>query len=227
MDSEPVDYSLDPFSEQSIFCCPNPKPALASFVASSCSNPMSVVSLPRLSASTVHIATLSIYSLALDYPPLSPRTLNLLVVYSSPSFDPLPPVDHLFPANPSSSPGLEITAVPENQAFGHDTPSSSAAAHTSAPPSGCFETPVIRVRTTAQKTQQETPSPLDPLQDHPIASRSGKRKAKCVKASRKDFTIKFGECLTMGVVVDMTGKVLVGKVRGRTYSAERLGLWVK
>ena len=31
----------------------------------------------------------------------------------------------------------------------------------------------------------------------------------------------------MGEVADKAGKVLVGRVRGRTYSANRLGLWVK
>lgn len=57
--------------------------------------------------------------------------------------------------------------------------------------------------------------------------RLGKRKIKCVKATSKDLTLKFGEGLTMGEVVDTAGKVLVDTVRGRAYSTERLRLWVK
>jgi len=50
------------------------------------------------------------------------------------------------------------------------------------------------------------------LLDHPSVSRTGKRKAKCIKAFGKDYTIKFGEGLTMGEVADKAGKVLVGMV---------------
>lgn len=48
-----------------------------------------------------------------------------------------------------------------------------------------------------------------------------------MKASAKDFTLKFGEGLNMGEVVNTVGKVLVGRVKGRAYTAEHLNRWVK
>lgn len=40
--------------------------------------------------------------------------------------------------------------------------------------------------------------------------------------SDKDINLSLGEDLTMGEVVDMTNRVLVGCVRGQNYSTERL-----
>lgn len=48
-----------------------------------------------------------------------------------------------------------------------------------------------------------------------------------MKASTKDFTLKFGEGLNMGEVVNTAGKVLVGRVKGRAYIVEHLNRWVK
>lgn len=52
-------------------------------------------------------------------------------------------------------------------------------------------------------------------------------KIKCVKSIRKELTLKFGEGINMGEVVDTTGRVLVCRVQGSTYSTERLKLSVK
>lgn len=78
-----------------------------------------------------------------------------------------------------------------------------------------------------QQPHREAKIPSDPLLDHPTTPRIGKRKTRCIKTSDKDYTIKFGEGLTVGEVADKAGKVLVGRVRGRTYTREFLGLWVK
>lgn len=65
------------------------------------------------------------------------------------------------------------------------------------------------------------------LQTHPTTPRTGKKKTKCIKASGKDYTIKFGAGLSMGDIANNTSKVLVSRVRGRTYTTEHLEIRVK
>lgn len=224
-----MNCSPDPFPDQPIFGSPNlsfsvsPPP----FVSNpSCSAP--VVTLPGLSASSLHFGTLSINSPALDCPPLSPGTLHLLDAVSPPSplFEPNPPEDILH---------LSSSTLPQYQAR------TEAADHTTSGPSNlgyilslsttnsssrCFETPVIRVKSVS-KFQQDGHTPSDPLQDHPSVPQTCKQKVKCVKVSSKDFTIRFSEGLSMGEVAEKANFVLVGYVRGRDYSMERLILWVQ
>jgi len=73
MDFEVVDYTLDPFSGQSIFGQPNPSQSLTAYTiysASTLACTAPVVTLPGLSASSLHLGMLSIDSSALDCPPL-------------------------------------------------------------------------------------------------------------------------------------------------------------
>jgi len=59
--------------------------------------------------------------------------------------------------------------------------------------------------------------------DHLIATQTSKgRESKCVKAFKKDINLRFREGITMGKMVDTKNRVLVGRVRGRTYSAKWL-----
>lgn len=48
-----------------------------------------------------------------------------------------------------------------------------------------------------------------------------------MKATIKELTLKFVEGVNMGEVMDMTGRVLVGRVHGRAYFIDRLRVWVK
>lgn len=82
---------------------------------------------------------------------------------------------------------------------------------------------MIRVKSAAQ-IHQEGYNSTDPLQDNPSAPWTRKRKVKCVKASTKDFTIFFGEDISMGEVAKKASSALVGHVRGRAYTVERLTL---
>jgi len=83
---------------------------------------------------------------------------------------------------------------------------------------------MVRVKSAKLTPPQGIPNPLV---DHPFAPRSGKRKTKWVKATTKDITIKFGETSSIGEAAIMASTVLVGHVRGRTYSANRLTQWVR
>lgn len=82
---------------------------------------------------------------------------------------------------------------------------------------------MIRVKSTAQ-LHQEGGNSINPLQDHPSALQTRKRKVKCVKALTKDFTISFGEDISMGEVTNKANSIMVGHVRGRAYTTEKLTL---
>lgn len=58
------------------------------------------------------------------------------------------------------------------------------------------------------------------LLDHHTAPIIGKRKSKCMRTSLEDVTLMFSDGLTMGEVINTTGKVLVGRVRDRAYFAK-------
>ena len=103
MDLDVVDYSLDLLGDQVIFPNPAQKSIVASFVLSYL-HPGPVVSSPGPPDSSPHLRYLFVDSLGLDFPPLSPSTLNLLTSCSIPLFDPAPPADHYFPHNPNPSP---------------------------------------------------------------------------------------------------------------------------
>jgi len=52
------------------------------------------------------------------------------------------------------------------------------------------------------------------------------KKLKCVKASHKDPSLCFGDGVEKWDIVDITNKVLVGRVRGIVYIVACLHLWV-
>lgn len=52
-------------------------------------------------------------------------------------------------------------------------------------------------------------------------------KGRCLRAIDSDFNIIFGPEALLPDVMDAARKVLVGRVRGRTYTVERLKLWVE
>lgn len=85
--------------------------------------------------------------------------------------------------------------------------------------------PAVKVKSMTHLPQDWIVSP-DPLLDHPFALGTGKRKTKCVKATTKDITIRFGKGTTIREVVYMESTVLVGHVRGREYSTDKLILWL-
>jgi len=49
-------------------------------------------------------------------------------------------------------------------------------------------------------------------------------KGRCLRAIDSEFSVIFGP---EAPLLDAASKVLVGRVRGRTYTAERLKLWVE
>ena len=91
-------------------------------------------------------------------------------------------------------------------------------------PSGCFETPAVNIKPVKNISPEGV---QNPFVDHPSAPRTKKRKTKCIKATAKDITIRFGETSAIGEAAVMARTVLVGHVRGRAYSANRLSKWVK
>jgi len=146
----------------------------------------------------------------LDLPPLSPGTLCFLstVIPPSPSFDAHPP-NTSFLAATSSRPPQSSGAGPSALLYS---------------PSGCFETPAVRVSSSKATPLECSP---DPLADHPSAPSSGKKRTNYVKATSRDISIQFGETSAIGEAAKMANTILVGHVRGRAYSATRLTLWVK
>lgn len=90
--------------------------------------------------------------------------------------------------------------------------------------SGSFYTPALNV-------QPPKPSPpvraSNPLIDHPKVLCTKKRKTKCIRTTTKDITVAFGDPIDFEDSMALARSVLVGHVRGRTYSAKRLTLWVK
>lgn len=213
MDCEAVDFSDEPFPDRVIFV--NPSFAASSLTVSppSVAAPdppaqLPIVSLPSRSSPLPLSGTEPIESPPLEVPPLSPGFLQFLSSHTppSPSFD---PISSTFFSEPSSIPPNPPASVP-----------SSSGAH----PSGCFETPAVKVRASKPSPQEGI---SNPLVDHPSAPRTSKKKTKCIKATSKEITIKFDESATLCDLMDMAKTVLVGHVQGRAYSAKRLSQWVK
>lgn len=92
--------------------------------------------------------------------------------------------------------------------------------------SGCFNMPPLPARSTGS-AQQSTSDPCRrTLKDFPIGKRSEKlKKGRCLRAIDSNINLTLGEDSQMADVVDTTRKFLVGRVRGRTYSVERLKRW--
>lgn len=193
MEVEQLDYSEEPFPDGVIFGNPNlysPASGTSPPSISVPSSTASVVSYPGHNIALLVFGSLSIDSPTLTCPPLSPGTLHILsaITPPSPSFDLNLSINHL---HPSSS--TLFSAPPEDlpASTGQNPPISANS------PSGCFETPAVKVKSAAHLPQEGSITP-DPLSDHPSAPRIGKRKSKCVKATSKDITICFGESTTIG-----------------------------
>lgn len=63
-------------------------------------------------------------------------------------------------------------------------------------------------------------------QRNPTGRRTDKpKKGRCLRAVDTDINLTFGEDVPMADVMDMARKVLVGRVRGRNYTVERLRQW--
>lgn len=210
---EEVDYSEDPHLDRVIFGCLYFSSTAAGPSLPSKSFPP--ISSPVVALSGHHSAPLSNGnspqgSPALNLPPLSLGTLHFMstIMPLLPSFDP-----HL----PNSSFFVTTSAGPHP----------SVATNPSAPlhlPSGCFETPTVRVRSVKSIPLDGS---LDPLTDHPYAPHTGKKRTKCMKATSKDISIRFGETSAIGEAAIMAIIILVGHVHGRAYSATQLTQWVK
>jgi len=212
METDAVDYSDEPFPDRVIFQNPSfvtgsPSAPPSPIIGPVYDHPSPVVSLPRL-GSVSPFSGPPCDSPALDAPPLSPGTLQFLSSHTPPSlsFDPL-----------SSSFFLDPSVNPPAPAPSH-TPCAGSR------PSGCFETPAVKVKPVKPIPQEGVPNPLF---EHLSAPRTCKKKSKCIKATTRDTTIRFGEASILGDFAIMASTVLVGHVRGRAYSAKRLSQWVK
>lgn len=201
IEEEALDYSQGPYEGQTIFGSRSPNPSIVRSAPSHLEfSP--IVMLPGSTASLLCIGSLSLEILGLDYPSLSPGTHNLLMLLCHP---------HLISiCSPS------ITWCPPQRS------PQLVSANPNSLPLGCFDSLVTNSKSTTPLKDARS----DPLTEHPLAPRIGKRKVKCVKKSAKDLTITFGEDIPMGEVVDKANIVLVGHVRGRAYSATRLSNWV-
>lgn len=193
---EELDYSEDLqtaqiFPDRPIFA-PPPEAPVSLF---SGSHPTPSVSIPVPPPLERLKALSQPYHLAWISPPLSPGTLRFLssVIPPSPPFESRPPSTS-FPALPSTS-----QAPPSSSGF---------SAHLNSP-SGCFETPAVKVDTSRENPPDSLP---DPLIHHPSAPRSGKKRTKCVKSTSKDIAIWFSEATTIAETEVMANTILVGRV---------------
>lgn len=203
-----VDYSEDPLAGQTVFVNPNP-------ASSRYGTPISDGSL-GLNISDDGVPTdIALPYLGLDVPPLSPGTAFLLAASSpvslpledipSPPFD--PPILNDEPRIPAP---LQINTQNPPRYIGPK-------------PLGCFGTPVVHLN----PSRTSAAGSATPLSDHPSAPRTKKQKARCVRAIRKDTTVTFTNSPSFEDTMAIACTVLVGHVRGRTFSADRLTLWVK
>lgn len=180
-------------------------------------------------------------SSALDCPPLSPATLHLLGSYfqSSPSFDssllhPSRPAfpQHPPPPPPSNSPtpsvSLKPLNLPTSSHVPHSLPGTSCFRPRSLIRSGCFNTPFHPVLSAGSAQHSSSDPCRKLLKDLPFRKRSANlKRGRCMRAIDSDFNITFGEEAPLLDVMDTGRRVLVGRVRGRTYSVESLKLWVE
>lgn len=239
-DEELVDYEVDPTPHQDIWAHPHltsMKPRcleLAPETAGPSQHPHLPLSGKR-KPSDFHLADTP----TLDFPPLSPATLHLLgnCLQPSPSFDSplLNPSRPALPTPPpppltSSSPTPSVSFMSHNPQVSSRPPCTLLPGNSSTGPrfpirSGCFNTPPLPIRS-AGSAQHSSSDPCHRiLKDLPFGKRSQKlKKGKCLRAIDSDFNITFGDA-QLPEVMEATRKVLVSRVRGRTYSVERLKLW--
>lgn len=202
-----MDYSEDPSPDKTIFVIP-------SFASSSRFAPSSstVPVPPQQSLSVPPEVYLTFPSSAGSYPtetspfevpPLSPSDLQFLASHTlpSPSFDPQGPPLFSEPLPPPPIPPASRPSAP------------------GARQSGCFETPAVANRPADPPSREGI---TNPLVDHPSAPHTGKKKTKCVRSTARDIAIKFDESRPLGEFMDIAKTMLVGHVRGRTYTAQRL-----
>lgn len=213
MDTDQVDYSEDPFLDRVILGNPNFSVSVsAPFPVTKHTSPAvsPVVTLPSYSAAPSPSEPPPVVSLGLESPPLSLGTLHILSTFTphSISFDPHLPLSSVFATPPVNAPVI-----------GPNNPPVSGLR-----PSGCFETTAVKIKPVKNISPEGAPNPFV---DHPLPPRTKKRKTKCIKATAKDITIRFGDTSAIGEAAVMVRTVLVGHVRGRAYSANRLTQWVK
>jgi len=65
--------------------------------------------------------------------------------------------------------------------------------------------------------------PYHPASNHP--NRGPKRKNKCFKTEVDDVFLRLEEDIRLGEAMDFADRVLVGRIRGRSYTAARLKTW--
>jgi len=90
-------------------------------------------------------------------------------------------------------------------------------------PSGSFCTPALNAQ-----AAKHTPGDgvTNPLIDHQTAPRAQK-KFKCIRTTVKEVTVSFGDPTNFEETMTLARTILVVHVRGRTFTTERLKLWVK
>lgn len=108
---------------------------------------------------------------------------------------------------------------------------------TLAPPSGCFSAvPPLTgtLHLLADGLPPSSSNPCSPLESsdpppsralHPPPPQGTKKKYKCFKCKADDIFLRLEEDIQWGEVMDFADRVLVGRIRGRNYSAARLKVW--
>lgn len=242
-DEELVDYKADPTPHHDIWAHSNQtsmKPQRIE-LASETAGPSQHPHLPlsgRKKPSDYHLDDTS----TLECPPLSPSTLHLLgnCLQTSHSFDspllkpscpalpipppPLPPSTSLPPSislmllNPWVPLRPPCTLLPGNSSTGPRSPIRS----------GCFNTPLLPVRSVGSAQHSSSDPCRRLLKDLPFGKRTEKlKKGKCLRVIDLDFNITFGEEAQLPDIMETAQKFLVGRVKGCTYTVDRLKLWTE
>lgn len=232
-----VDYEEDPMPEQEVWAHQR-NPAMDPWGKSPISSTAAthLTPHPPRTGKKQHPAVNIEDFPVLECSPLSPATLHLVgsCMQSSPSFDsPLPNPSQHPPTPPSrvTQPYLtsSISLASEGPSnIQHPSqyfiqPTSCSLNPHSPIRSGCFNSPLLSTRPT-RSAQHITSNPCrNLLKEIPTGRLSDKqKKSRCLRDIDSDINLTFGEDVQMADALDTTRKVLVERVRGRTYSVEIL-----
>lgn len=156
---------------------------------------------------------------ALSTPPHSPATLGFISGCLNPNPD-FPPVSGSIPFPPHNPPPHILIAGlsgPLHPSSGSFTPVPLLSGHPSVSgSSGPF--PSQPSRPTLDSISPGRPRNFPPV-------RNPKRRNKCFKSKGDDVILRLEANIRLGEAMDFADRVLVGRIRGRNYTAARLKTW--
>lgn len=156
--------------------------------------------------------------------PPSPSSLNFATKRINPN---LAAISMSYPPPPPSAGSHNpLPGNPSSKVQG-----SPLAPLTSAPPSGCYTNipPLLNAFPSSSHHIPEiphtNPSPCGGRQESSEAEPRLSKKYKCFKSRVENVIIWLGEDIQWGDSMDTVDQVLVGRIRGRSYTTTRLKLW--